>query len=233
MPPIFPIGRKAKDLRDLKNANASGGSVVIRSKNKIVNPSNPSQTLGRGSTVTIAKKPVVTMDKPTVTPGAKHTTVKKETTERYVPGDFQKQVHDRPTKGNEGVFKAMGESPKKTAQRDVAQSQKKVDYTTDSGKKEYSGRIAKSTTYTPTTTKDPDKVEQGKMRVAMKKTVDVKPVAPAQSKKTGSSGGRSGLIIHRSAGTNNQGRPQNYKSLELGGKKLVKVRAYTPRTKRK
>lgn len=222
--PFPPIGRKAKDLRDLKNANASGGQVTIRSKNKITNPSNPSQTLGRGSTVTVTQRPVITQDKPKVTPGAKSTTVTR--TDSFVPGDMSENKRiDRPTTPELG--KSFRENPAKTQQRIGAQAKKETSYTTPSGKKEYSGRI--KSTYEAKTTKAPDTIEAGKIRMSMKKNVDVVPVAPDKPK--ASSKGRSGIIIHRSAGTNNQGKPQNYRSLEIGGRKVVKWRTPTRRSK--
>jgi hypothetical protein len=230
--PLFPIGRKAKDQKALAAANESGGTVTIRSKNKITNPKNPAQTLGRGSTVTIARNPQMQVDKPTTIPGKTHIAIIRGTRDQYTPGDFQGKIQDRPTTPELG--KSLGEDPGKTKLRMDAQASGETSYTTSGGKKEYSGRIEKKPTISTTITRDPDKTKMGKARIVMNKTVEVTRTAPDAN--SSSNKGRSGIAIQRSSGSNKQGKPQNYMSLnrvnKAGEKKtLLKVKTFTPGTK--
>ncbi len=221
--PIFTIGRKAKDRRDLEAIQKTGGAMTIRSKNRIADPTNQGKTLGRGSVVTISKQPVVTQDKPT--PVRPTVSVKKETSSTYIPGDFQGKVQERHT--GEHHVKELGENPAKVKLRMAAQQRGETEYTTPAGKKEYAGRIKTSTTYTPTVIKN--KPTPGKIHMAMTNKTTVKNVAPQDTKPAGGRG-RTGLVIHRSSGTNRKGKPQNYTSVELGGKKLIKFKRGTPGT---
>lgn len=220
----FIIGRRAKDAQAMQQAQQTGGSVTIRSKNKIANPTSPGRTLPRGSQVTYTKTPTVTKAPDTVTPGKRSVTVSKTTRDVYHPGDMQgNKVHDRPT--TMALGKSMREAPAKTSQRMSAQSEGKTQYTTPSGKTEYSGRIEKRHTYETKVTKEPDRMKIGKVSMGQKTTASV--IQPAV-KKPSDSRGHKGLIIHHSAGTNRQGKPQNFTSVELGGKKLMKFKRATP-----
>lgn len=227
---IFPIGRKAKDQKALAAANTSGGTVTIRSKNRITNPVNPAKTLGRGSKVIVRNTPSLKIDKPTVTPGASHVNVTKQTSQIYKPGDFQGKVHDRPT--TETLGRSMGENPSKTRLRMKAQGEGRTSYKTASGKEEYAGRIEKKTSYSTSISKDPDTKRMGGSQVINRKSIDVSnPVAP---KKTLS--GHTSFAIQRSSGVDKKGRSQNYNNVNMinkrGEKKtLIKIKTYTPGTK--
>lgn len=228
---IFPIGRKARDQKALSSANQAGGTVTIRSKNKISNPNNPGQTLGRGSQVIVRQTPSLKMDKPTITPGATHVHVNKQTSEKYTPGDFQEKVRDRQT--TEALGKSLGEDPGKTRLRMKAQGEGKTSYKAG-GVDEYAGRMAKKTSYSTTVTKDPDTKKLGASHVVMKKSTDVIPVAPVRKEGPGKS--HSSIAIQRSSGSDKHGRPQNYMSLnrtnKAGVKKSVfKVKTFTPGSK--
>lgn len=227
---LFPIGRKAKDLRDLERAKKSGGSVTIRSKGKITNPTNPAQSLGRGSTVTYTKTPVMKKDPDTVIPGKHSVSVNKGERVIYQPGDFnQGKVHDRPTTPELG--KSLGENPEKTSRRIESQKSGETDYDAGGGKREYSGRTIKKPTTEYTVTKSPDRTKIGNVSIGEKTDVTVE--ATASKSKSEKSGGRSGLVTHVSAGTNRKGNPQNYRSFELGGKKLFRVPVHTPGSMRR
>ena len=205
------LSRKAKDEKGLASIK-NGGDYVIRSKNKISNPTNPSQTLSRGSKVSVRTKSDV-ITKSSTSP----TTYKSATIDvpksKFVPGDMQKSVKDRPT--TMALGKQLREDPKKTATRMDAQSKGKISYT-GGGKEEYSGRIQKS--YEPRKINVP---VPGKMSTS-KETV-ITPVTTVKSPQTGNSKGVS-FAVRRVAGVNNQGKGQNYKRLDIGvGKKTIKL----------
>jgi len=205
------LSRKAKDEKGLASIK-SGGDYVIRSNNKVANPTNPSQTLSRGSKVSVRTKSDV-ITKSSTSP----TTYKSATIDvpksKFVPGDMQKSVKDRPTTMTLG--KQLREDPKKTATRMDAQSKGKISYA-GGGKEEYSGRIQKS--YEPRKINVP---VPGKMSTS-KETV-ITPVTTVKSPQTGNSKGVS-FAVRRVAGVNNQGKGQNYKRLDIGvGKKTIKL----------
>lgn len=221
--PIFPIGRKAKDRKDLAAANQQGGTVTIRSRNKITNPVNPSQTLGRGSKVTITKRPEYSRDSDTVTPGKVNVT--KTTRKEYTPGDMNEgRINDRRTTPELG--KQLRENPAKTRTRIGAQDAGQTEYL-HKGKREYSGRYRDVDSYE--TSKEPDKVTPGKIHVAMKKDVSVEPMSTAPRPEKSSGG--IGVTIRRSAGSDKKGRPQNYLNVEMGRKKVFRIKDFTPGSK--
>lgn len=207
------LSRKAKDEKGLASIK-NGGDYVIRSKNKISNPTNPSQTLSRGSKVSVRTKSDL-ITKSSTSP----TTYKSATIDvpksKFVPGDMQKDVKDRPT--TMALGKQLREDPKKTATRMDAQSKGKISYA-GGGKEEYSGRIQKS--YEPRKINVP---VPGKTIVSKEKVITpVTTVKSPASQKENSKG--VSFAVRRVAGVNNQGKGQNYKRLDIGlGKKTIKL----------
>ena len=131
------LSRKAKDERGMASI-AQGGDYKIRSKNKINNPNNPSQTLSRGSNVHVGMK------SETITkPGPMSPTTHEERpidipVKKFVPGSFHgnKPVDER-TSMESG--KVRHEHPAKTQMRIEAQKNQQTSYNFK-GKEEYSGR---------------------------------------------------------------------------------------------
>jgi len=134
------LSRKSKDEKGLESIKG-GGEYKVRSRDKVANPVNPSKTLARGSVVSVKPKSEVVK-----TPVSAPTTYKSTTIDvpksKFVPGDFQKGVKDRPT--TMALGKQLNEDPKKTAARMDAQSKGETSYTGRKGQSEYSGRIEKS-----------------------------------------------------------------------------------------
>jgi hypothetical protein len=175
-PPFRKINlltRKQKDERGLASIS-EGGNYTIRSRNKIPNPKNPSETLPRGSNVSVAQRTEQVKQEIPVPPKVetKEYQVPKHS---FVPGDFQKKVIDRPTTMQLG--KSMNENPAKTQARMNAQKEEKSSYNFK-GKEEYSGR--KETSYKPVTVKKeiPQKPMVVSMPITRKVTNVTKPVVP-------------------------------------------------------
>lgn len=138
-PKKITLSRKSKDEQGLESIKG-GGEYRIRSRDKVANPVNPSKTLSRGSVVSVKPKTEVVK-----TPVAPTTTYKSTTIDvpkaKFVAGDFQKGVKDRPT--TMALGKQLNEDPKKTATRMDAQAKGETSYTGRKGQAEYSGRIDK------------------------------------------------------------------------------------------
>lgn len=139
-PKKITLSRKSKDEQGLESIKG-GGEYKIRSRDKVANPVNPSKTLSRGSVVSVKPKTEVVK-----TPVAPTTTYKSTTIDvpksKFVPGDYQNEVVDRPTTMELG--RQLREDPKKTVTRMAAQALGETSYTGRNGQKEYSGRIEKS-----------------------------------------------------------------------------------------
>ena len=134
--PVYPITRKAKDEKGL-SAIKGGGTYTVRSRNKVSHPTKPSQTLSRGSVVTVKPK-TETRTSPTTYKSVSIDVPK----EKFVAGDFQKSAKDRPT--TMALGKQLKEHPAKTVARMDAQSKGQTSYPGRKGQSEYSGRIEKS-----------------------------------------------------------------------------------------
>lgn len=134
------LSRKSKDEKGLESIKG-GGEYRIRSRGKIANPVNPSKTLARGSVVSVKPKTEVIK-----TPVSSPTTYKSTTIDvpksKFIPGDFQKGVKDRPT--TMALGKQLNEDPNKTSARMEAQAGGQTSYLGRKGQSEYSGRIEKS-----------------------------------------------------------------------------------------
>lgn len=119
-----------------------GGDVIIKSKNKIASPTNPSKTLPRGAQVSYRNVNQVTKKPDSVVPAKEYSTTKTTPAKKiFVAGDHNppgKPTIDRPTTPSLG--KALKESPSKTQTRMTAQSKEQPSYDYK-GKKEYSGRF--------------------------------------------------------------------------------------------
>lgn len=228
---IFPITRKGKDQQALAQANQTGGAVTIKSRNKIANPNNPGQTLGRGSQVIVKKSPTMSVASPVSTPGKVSVGVEHKTSSNFVPGDFQNKRHDRST--SVALGRSMGEDPAKTHARMDAQAGGKTSYTTASGKKEYAGRIEHTSTPHLKTESTGPGGSPGKSTLKANSSTTVIASNPQSAKNRG---GHAGIALQRSAGENSQGHPQNYMSLnhvnKQGEKKtILKMKTFTPGTK--
>lgn len=134
------LSRQSKDEQGLESIKG-GGDYTIRSRGKITSPTNPNKTLSRGSVVSVKPKSEVIVRQGPSTP----TTYKSATIDvpkaKFVAGDFQKGVKDRPT--TMALGKQLNEDPKKTAARMDAQAKGETSYTGRKGQSEYSGRIDK------------------------------------------------------------------------------------------
>lgn len=173
--PVYPITRKAKDEKGL-SAIKGGGAYTVRSRNKVANPTNPSQTLSRGSVVTVKPK-TETNTSPTTYKSVSIDVPK----EKFVAGDFQKSAKDRPT--TMALGKQLKENPAKTVARMDAQSKGQTSYPGRKGQSEYSGRIEKS--FEKKEIKMP---VPGKSETITKNVTTVKSPAPK-----GSGGGQGGV----------------------------------------
>lgn len=130
------LSRKAKDERGVASV-AQGGEYEIKSKNKIADPTAPSQKLTRGSKINVSmKSETIHKIGPTPNPTYQDKTIDVPV-KKYIPGDFQKKIIDRPTTMEHG--KTMNEAPAKTQMRINAQKEQKTSYT-HGGKEEYAGR---------------------------------------------------------------------------------------------
>ncbi len=138
-PPKIILSRKSKDEQGLESIKG-GGEYTIRSRGKITSPTNPSKTLSRGSVVSVKPKTETVTTATSNPPTYKSTTIDVPTS-KFVSGDFQKGVKDRPT--TMALGKQLKEDPKKTASRMDAQSKGETSYTGRKGQAEYSGRIDK------------------------------------------------------------------------------------------
>lgn len=134
--PTYPISRKKKDLKGLESIKG-GGAYMVRSRNKVKNPNNPNQTLSRGSVVTVKPK-TETKTSPTTYKSVSIDVPKQ----KFVPGDFQTGVKDRPT--TMALGKQLKEAPAKTEARMNAQAKSQPSYIGRNGQSEYSGRFEKS-----------------------------------------------------------------------------------------
>lgn len=139
--PVYPISRKAKDQKGLESIQG-GGSYTVRSRNKVANPTNPTKTLSRGSVVTVKPKSEVITKQGPPSPTTYRSATIDVPKSKFVAGDFQKGVKDRPT--TMALGKQLNEDPKKTATRMDAQSKGQTSYPGRKGQSEYSGRIEKS-----------------------------------------------------------------------------------------
>lgn len=231
MPTIIPFSRKAKDKRGLESIQG-GGSYTIRSRGKISHPNIPGAKLKRGSVVTVQNVPKA-VKRPDVTiPGKTMTIQRMEPPKKtYIPGDFNppgKPIADRPTTMSLG--KSLREDPAKTQVRMQAQKEGRTSYDYK-GRKEYAGRYETTPGRVVSETKTtPPKTIPGKVETIMKKQTTVEPPeTPSRSS------GKLGLRVRRVAGVNKQGQGQNYKRVDLVGKKgkvtpIVKVRTKTRRS---
>ena len=131
------LSRKGKDERGMASI-AQGGDYKIRSKGKIADPTNPSQTLQRGSNVHVGTK-TETISKPGPTsPTTYEDRPIDVPVKKFVPGSFHvnKPVDEKTSMASGAI---RHENPAKTQMRMEAQKNEQTSYDFK-GKKEYSGR---------------------------------------------------------------------------------------------
>jgi len=139
--PVYPISRKAKDQKGLESIQG-GGSYTVRSRNKVANPTKPTEMMTRGSVVSVKPKSEVITKQGPPSPTTYRSATINVPKEKFVAGDFQKGVKDRPT--TMALGKQLKEDPAKTSARMDAQSKGQTAYPGRKGQSEYSGRIEKS-----------------------------------------------------------------------------------------
>lgn len=160
-PRINLLSRKQKDQRSLAAANESpnGGDVIIRSKGKIANPNNPTQTLSRGAQVSVRPRTETVKHPDINTPAQYEDRQVPHTKETFKPGDSNPKIKDRET--TIALGKQLRENPEKTATRIKVQramgsggtpeqaGAKRIGdaiaYSHGKSKDEYAGRMEKST----------------------------------------------------------------------------------------
>ena len=131
------LSRKAKDERGMASV-AKGGDYKIRSKNKIADPTNPSQTLSRGSNVHVGMKSE-TISKPgPVSPTTYEDRPIDVPQKTFVAGSYHgnKPVDEKTSMASGAI---RHENPAKTEMRMEAQKNQQTSYNFK-GKEEYSGR---------------------------------------------------------------------------------------------
>jgi hypothetical protein len=161
------LSRKAKDKRNIqfmkKRMDEGGSSSFVKKSNVPMEVSKGKYASKRGSTVSGSTKKVVTIEP------SKMTVTTERKPGKYVAGDFQGKVHDRPTTMELG--RSMKENPMKTQMRMDAQKRRQISYSVN-GKSEYSGRKAPDVMTTKSS------FTPGKMGTSTKKQVSV--VSPQQ-----------------------------------------------------